>query len=124
MIPFSPKSMNLNRARYKAALRDWYSAEKCAAGQQERPGNKAKHVFDFEDGIRLIISRDRNNGKEYIHVSGSGTDEYMSDKGLFDAKRDMENKFRELCQKNVPMKFIVLSEGGIPHWIIELEILN
>lgn len=116
--------MNLNRARYKAALRDWYSAEKCAAGQQERPGNKAKHVFDFEDGIRLIISRDRNNGKEYIHVSGSGTDEYMSDKGFSAAKRDMENKFRQLCQRDVPLEFIAVSEGGIPHWIIELEILN
>jgi len=35
------------------------------------PGEHRRHVFDLEDGLRVIVSRDSLNKEQYLHVSFS-----------------------------------------------------
>lgn len=46
------------RARLPAALSLIYDTEEIEAGRGTRPGEQRQHVFDFEDGVRCILSLD------------------------------------------------------------------
>lgn len=78
MMPFEPEKLEALRARFpKALLRLWYVDHAPLPGEPA-PYNTREHVFDFEDGLRLIISKDRDAGGEprhdivgHIHVSAS-----------------------------------------------------
>ena len=71
MIPFEPEGMRLMKARFAEAVRKVYELDAVEAGLEQRPGVERKHVFDFEDGMRLIVSRDRLEGEVSLHVSVS-----------------------------------------------------
>jgi hypothetical protein len=71
-VPWNPEAVDTLRARYAAALVNLYDHRAIAAGRQPRPGNHPRQVFDFQDGLRLIISRDRQaDQRTGIFVSGS-----------------------------------------------------
>ena len=60
------------QARYPGAIAEVSDHARIAAGAQERPGNQRRHVFDFPDGLRAIVSRDRlTDGREGTFISGS-----------------------------------------------------
>jgi len=63
-IPFSPEPIESMRARFPAAL-----ARVMASGDDPRALD-ACHWFDFEDGYRLNITRDRVESRELIFVCG------------------------------------------------------
>jgi len=72
MLPHEPESLDAHRARYAKAVESTYDVEAVADGTQPRPGQNRAHVFDREDGLRLIISHERfPNGKTCLHVSAS-----------------------------------------------------
>ena len=71
-LPWNPEKITVLRARYAAAVTDLYDHGAIAAGVQPRPGTRRRHVFDWPDGLRLIVSRDRlMDGRIGICVSGS-----------------------------------------------------
>lgn len=74
-IPFQPEPVEKLKARYSEALKDTYIQLDVSRGLQSRPGEHRKHVFDFYDGIRLIVSKEKSplnaGGKILIHYSGS-----------------------------------------------------
>lgn len=116
--------MHKQQERYKEAIREPYSVAKVLKEQETRPGNKPKHVFDFEDGIRLIISRDYHKDSEYIHFSGSVSDTHFKGivgKNILDM---MLRKFKDLTGYEGQPQFGGITPGGIPHWFIEKQKLN
>jgi hypothetical protein len=118
MIPFSPQPIDRLKERFKTALSKSYSVSSVTDGKTERPGTKPEHVFDFENGIRLIISRDYHNGEEYIHVSGS------FDPGIYKRKVGspllirMQMAYIEIRGEVIKFPRPIYSKGGIPHWLI------
>lgn len=124
MIPFNPQPLAELKARFTQALVDSYSVEKILADAALRPGSKPQHVFDCEDGLRLIVSRDRLQGKEVIHFSASV--DRARYRGRFDKSlmKLMVRRFAELSGFAETPTFVRFSDEGIPHWIIVFSTLN
>ena len=77
-IDFEPELEETMKARFAEALEPVYDAGVPVEGM--RPGQERKHVFDFFDGSRYIVSRERlSDGELVMHVSvsfrGTGMDE-------------------------------------------------
>jgi hypothetical protein len=72
-VLYRPEPLARLRARYPEALREVIDMESAARGLVPWPGMVARNVFDCEDGIRLIVSRDDLGGQVGIvlHVSAS-----------------------------------------------------
>lgn len=72
MLPFEPETLESIRARMPAALEELYTLEAVEADEQLPPGAQRRHVFDFEDGIRMAVSVDKNADTEsMLHLSFS-----------------------------------------------------
>lgn len=78
MLPVQPETIAQAKARLQQALIPVYDGLEYLTGTatKPRPGVLRKHVFDFHDGMRLIISRDISsaNNKPAVHVSASIAD--------------------------------------------------
>lgn len=71
MLPFEPEKLESMRARLPQALSVVYNYEIIESGGQ-RPGEQRQHVFDFEDGIRCILSVDEGQQTpRHLHMSFS-----------------------------------------------------
>ena len=72
-LPGQPESLESMRSRFSKAIAHAVSVEKVAKDPRNAyyPSKYRTHVFDSEDGIRLIVSRDRDGDQEVIHVSAS-----------------------------------------------------
>lgn len=70
-LPFVPEPLETLRVRYPVALRDLIEIDSVLQGTQLRPGEQRTHVFDCEDGLRLIVSRDDLGMGPVLHLSAS-----------------------------------------------------
>ena len=71
-LAWSPEPLATLQARYTDAVTEIYGHDRIVTGWQQRVGAQRKHVFDFEDGLRLIVSRHRfPNHRVGIAISGS-----------------------------------------------------
>lgn len=119
MIEFKAETTESLQARYHKALERVWIPD---AEMSERPGLCRENVFDSENGIRLIISRDKADAvTTVIHFSGSVTD-------LFDKSsigngiallQQIVRQFRKISND---YKSIItmhqITDAGIPHYII------
>lgn len=129
MVPFNPQPIEVLKARFPAAIAKSYSVQHVSENPEDRPGSRPEHVFDFEDGVRLIVSRDFHNGREVIHFSGSlmqGAGFYLRGKldkgstlGLMRA-----HFFHISGIETERHHFICFSDGGVPHWCVPFTNLN
>jgi len=71
MLPFEPELEFTLRSRYDDALKDVYDARGLIEPLKPTPGTFRKHVFDFMDGLRIIISRELHDIGQVIHWSAS-----------------------------------------------------
>jgi hypothetical protein len=80
MLPFEPESEFLLKQRYKDAVEPVYSLDEMEG--PNRPSLRRQHVFDFQDGLRLIITRERYpEGQVVLHWSASiDKDIFIKDK--------------------------------------------
>ena len=69
-LPFEPEIEDALRARYPDAVMDVYDVQRIMDGLA-RPGTMRKHVFDYFDGMRFIVSRDKVRNDIFFHVSVS-----------------------------------------------------
>ena len=75
-LPFAPEKLEALQKRLPVAFgRLWDAAEISRTG--DRPGLYREYVFDTEQGIRLIISKDASDGEEVLHISGSIDGKYL-----------------------------------------------
>jgi len=122
-LPFVPEPLSKLRSRYQAALIKVFD---CRCGTPyPRPGQLRGHVFDFEDGMRLVISRERMSETEQrLHVSASfapGTEianrldcRDLTTEQFLDLALET---FARLSDDHGPLEFIdATPERGIPHW--------
>jgi hypothetical protein len=133
-VPHQAESLTALRARYPAALEHVYDVEAIRRGAV-RPGEVSANVFDAEDGLRLIVSRERYPDDEtFLHFSASFpaqcrmADELRRQAAISGLDRDeilerwladVPRRFAELSGDARPPRFLGLSDHWIPHWIIE-----
>jgi hypothetical protein len=125
-LPFHPEDPELLWARYPAALTRVFRAEEIAAGG-ERPGELRVHVFDWPDGLRMIISReDVGTGRAVLHVSASfepGTplfhDMMNQPDPLSSLLELVPVRFRELSGDDRPLLMAAIDLNAMtPHWVM------
>ena len=66
--PFQPEAWETMIARFPAAVAPLYDV---TATNLNAPGLQRRHIFDFPDGLRMIVSREKNEPpiKNAIHFS-------------------------------------------------------
>lgn len=80
MVPFNPQPVDQLKTRFSIALQyvyDWEQGAKLTVKDSTlvhpvvfTEGPPADQVFDFEDGLRLIVTQDlEEEGKIFLHVS-------------------------------------------------------
>ena len=73
-VPFKAQSLEQLRRRYASAIVTTRSVRRIQAGGK-RPGQSPINVFDFEDGVRLIVNDELNDtqpkSSRYLHVTAS-----------------------------------------------------
>jgi hypothetical protein len=115
------------QARYAAALVELYDQGAIAQGQQPRPGQQPQHVFDFPDGLRLIVSRERSpDGQTGVHLSGSlipGTTLYQrlaqTDEVVNEFCTIICARWQELANSTRTPGLVALSDDeGVPHFMV------
>lgn len=115
MIPFQPESDESLRARYHKAVEKPWSIDPKGPTPTDGPGKHREHIFDFEDGMRLIISIDKGPEDELLHFSAS-----MFKHIEGDTLKLAEQRFREMSGCDRPAYRHIVTPMGVPHWFISL----
>lgn len=69
MIPdFKPEPEEQLMARFPKALERTYELSVMTGPKTEWPGTKPEHRFDFEDGVRMIVSAEQHE-QRVVHLS-------------------------------------------------------
>jgi len=122
-LPFAPESLARLRSRYRAALIKVFDCRRGVPYPQ--PSQLRGHVFDFEDGMRMVISRERvSETEQWLHMSTSfvpGTKNgNLLKRRALTKEQFLElalETFAKLSHDHGPLEFIALTgEKGIPHW--------
>ena len=128
-LPYSPEPFESLKARYPLAVADVIDLADMAKPDGPRPGELLQHTFHTEDGLVLIVSRERHpNGKICVHFSTSLHQPSKAwDTALaFPVARlalawfigYSETTWRALSGWRGPVHFIGTTEPkGIPHFI-------
>lgn len=122
-LPNHPEPLTALRARFALALAATIDAEAVEAGLVDRPGQQRQHVFDFLNGLRLIVSRDRHpDGTRYLHVSASafGLTEAQIRSGVLEPPGFLalvRAAYRELSDDRRELPLVGFSEKGVPHFL-------
>ena len=128
-LPYEPQSIDMLRLRFAMALVNVYDTREVLRGRDFGIGQNRAHVFDCPDGMRLIISRERSPDglAQFVHISVSwdSTCEFYREvereaKGLMDALRLVERRFRDLSGDTRPLRFLgMTAPKGVPHFVVE-----
>ena len=76
MLDYDPQPLGKMKARFLQAVEFPVDSEAVLSGRRLPPSSERKHVFDFEDGMRIIVSIDKMDNRYFMHCSASGTKEY------------------------------------------------
>lgn len=131
-VETAPEPLEALQARYPACLEFVYDQRAIVETGAVRPGEVAAQVFDFDDGLRLIVGRERDfAGAVWLHFSASFAahcrivDEFrllkltMPLAAIFERwRRGVPGRFAELSGDAREPTYLGRSYGGIPHWVI------
>lgn len=70
-LPFEPETEDQIFQRFGPALFPMVPLDDVFAGRLPRPGTQRRHVFDFQDGMRMIASTDFDRTHCFVHLSFS-----------------------------------------------------
>lgn len=126
MIRFEPEPEADLKARFRKAVEQALWVRQAI---KDPPSGHREHVFDFSNGLRLIISRERCSKRDragYIHLSAS----LVPRSTLWDLVRRMGlggtqyflvlslSYFQRIGGSQRHMELVGVSEGkGVPHWV-------
>lgn len=113
-LPFIPESIESMRARFHKALEKVYIPSE---DMEDRPGLHRENLFDFENGLRLLISKENLQGNK-IHVSASWEGGSPTDPD--EATKEVGKAFRTIGGRGI-LELLGISIQGIPHWIVRPE---
>lgn len=109
-LKFEPESVNLLRERYPQALDRIFSASDIITGG-ESPGQFRRYVFDTDEGIRFVVSRDDYPGIGIqLHVSAS-LNQYIDNEETYAFKKYTDIFNSDLDIKTSIRDFISYCEG-------------
>ena len=114
MLPFQKEPLEKLKARFpKAIEKVWIVNDPMI----DRPGLHREHLFDFESGMRLLISKDKLvNEEPELHVSASW--EHNPPKSVEEMHKFVVEGYYSLGGIG-RVNFIGFSSAAIPHWIVE-----
>jgi hypothetical protein len=121
MLPFEPELVETMRLRYKDAIKDVVDIHKIAQKLIEPPSKNRRYVFDFYDGLRLIISKDSDRAKVFLHFSASMN---PGSHGEFHCPKEFIDFVVEHIQDLTPddpptdMAEMFFTKGGILHILV------
>jgi len=110
------------KARCRVAVARTWEADEIARGD-DRPGLHREHVFDLEEGIRVIAAREHSSELKLtiLHASFSVQNAELAKQigaeGFFNRCQEL---FREFFDR-IPDKKAVVTRAGIVHLFCELE---
>lgn len=134
MQPFNPQTLEEMRARYKQALTplfDYVGGQMTKVDEEMVPGDcflktgpGPAHVFDYPNGMRIIITRDREESGIYLHMSVGlfpGTELWDNLVGTGEVGQRLirmaaDTRYLDLSGDTEPLEFNGFSERGIGHW--------
>ena len=123
-LPFQPEPLERLQARFSAAIATEWDADDLTRKRlanpdhPDRPGQCRTHVFDTEDGYRLIISRERSQSEGlYLHVSAS-CENLMPRTHLFTGAAF---RLGAIALKTFHIIRTAISTGGTVHFVLKLE---
>jgi hypothetical protein len=118
-LPFKPEPLKQLIERYPQALTTTYDVEKIADGSsKDRPGLHPENIFDFEDGIRIIVSTDLLEGNYYTHFSGSSQQNVKQD----DLIKHVIEKIKLFTNDQQEGKTqLAISKAGVIHILFQTD---
>jgi hypothetical protein len=131
MIPFRPEEEEALKARFPRALAETVDTEAVRLGTALPPTKRPANVFDYEDGMHLVVSRDQpTRGSAMVHVSASLVPNLHlfrtlagSDDPVGHFKRLAEARFHALADGvlDIKLRLVALTAGGVIHWVEEKQ---
>ena len=123
MLPFTPEPLAALQARYGAAVATLVDTTRVVQGLVPAPSGDRRHVFDWPDGLRLMVSRERMpDGRCGVHISASldwGSDLYdavvagaLDRVGLLAL---VVRRWSTLAGSTRTLDLLGFSERGVPH---------
>lgn len=113
MLAFEPEPLSSLKKRFPDCLVKVWDV---LNNPEDRPGLHRTYVFDFENGLRLLISKSKfNEDTVGIHVSASWE---VNEPETFDHAHGMVSKHYILLGGKGILKFLGISPLGIPHWLV------
>ena len=115
-LPFEPEKEFLLTGRFDKALERIFNVEDI--NESDKPGMIRDHVFDCEDGLRLIVSKDLAEGKVYLHCSGSFKDKKFPVQEMI---KKVSERFTELSQgKYQGLAQVAVTPGNVIHIVLPI----
>jgi hypothetical protein len=125
-LPFRPESVEKLKGRYHLALDPPNDVESVEIGVCLPPEEQRRNLFDFDDGLRMVISYDvHEDGKKAIHLAAfmlNGSelqDRLRLENGGLDTEtylRDVILRFRLLSQYRKRVEWLGFLEDTSAHW--------
>jgi hypothetical protein len=125
MLDYDAKPALEHRTRWAAAVAkvwDMRGRTGEVSEDEDRPGTHPENLFDFHDGLRLVVSTDRFDFGTYLHVSASA----RPDSKVYAALQrgmTLDAMIKLVCERvyfvsggrRVTFEFLT-PEKGVPHF--------
>jgi len=137
MQPFNPQPVDQLRAKFPAAIRivyDWTARVRHSMSPQlgdlvnpvsYKEGPPSENVFDFPDGLRLIITMDKEGPEVFLHISAGAQPNtkvmrqfmFTGREGQARFKYMVQQRYKEISGDRLPFVFDGFSRPtGVAHW--------
>jgi len=124
-LPLELETVESIKSRYPMAIRTVWNRQEILDGK--RPGMMREHVFDFEDGFRIIANREcLPDGMVCLHFSFSMEEDSSACKAMVACDHDMR-KLIEMAMEHVEImggpsrqtspSQSFMTSGGILHFL-------
>ena len=104
--------------RYHLAVVEPVDTSKVREGLIPAPSKDRKHVFDYSDGMRLVISVDKVIDQKFLHVIVSGDERYaksIEDEGYDGVVEDLILRLCALRGSAPPNKIRSYKSNSVLH---------
>lgn len=122
-VPLKPEPLAALRARYHLAVARVIDPLDVARGLVPAPSADAVHVFDTEDGLRLIVSLERMpDGRVGTHISASIHDEVAVRQDCTTGAElfmFIGRSWQAISGSMFLPELLGISDGGVPHFFLE-----